>query len=118
MKLYHYSNEKLTILIPIIGDARNEAEDPEVIGKPVVWLATTEMVKRQDRGVPDTYRYTVDIPEDDSNLHISKIMVSNTEIFEKFFDTRVGSWYYFTSDIDVLETEEWNGTEYVKVITS
>ncbi|GAB6180481.1 hypothetical protein JCM14036_18000 [Desulfotomaculum defluvii] len=111
MKLYHFTNLPVNKLIPKIEDVSYLPKDLRVLNKPVIWLS--DLPKIQNEQIK--YRYTVEVPDNDPNLSFDKGQQIAAQIFQMISANEIPVWYYLTREISVLETWEWNGTEYVKV---
>ena len=63
MKLFHYSGQKLAVLVPQIGDTRHKGEDEQAIDQPVVWLTDgdSDVTYDKDGNVSSIYRHVVEI---------------------------------------------------------
>lgn len=115
MKLYHSTNVKLKKLVPMRGENRNEGEDSGAVNKAVIYLTSDgEETRRDENGVPDKYRYTVEVDENDPDLFEDKkftdLIKMGNQNLEKLISTK---WYYLLHEVDVIKTEIWDGQKYV-----
>ena len=113
MKLYHFSNLGANRLIPQ-KEAFNPLGEDSGITVPVIWFSDLPEIKTQKDQVFQ-YRYTVEVSDNDPSLGFDKGQQVAAQIFQLISDNEVPTWYYLTREIDIIETWEWNGTEYVKV---
>ncbi|PIC87995.1 hypothetical protein CSV72_02270 [Sporosarcina sp. P20a] len=117
MKLYHSSYLKLSILNPTVGSDRHDGEDPRAVGQPVVYLTAAEDEKMRGKGEDHvaTYKYIVEIPEDDPDLFIDeKDFLFIQECNQAFEENDLTRWYFLKRSIAVKQTLEWNGEVYVE----
>lgn len=114
MRLYHFTNVMTDKLIPKMEEYHPLGKNSDIIEKPVIWLSNLPTVKVQREQVAQ-YRYTIEVPENDPNLGYDKGQQVAAQIFQLISEHEVPIWYYLTRDIDVSETYEWNGTEYVRI---
>ena len=114
MKLYHFTNLQLNQLIPEIGEVSYLPEELKSLNIPVIWLSNLPNIPRDQK---TRYRYSVDVPDNDPDLHFDKAQQIAAQVFQLISDNEVPVWYYLTREIGIVETWEWNGTEYVRVAT-
>lgn len=113
MRLYHFTDLWLTKLVPKIGEISYLPEELKSFNLPVIWLSNLPNIPSCQK---TRYRYSVDVPDNDPGLHFDKAQQIAAQVFQLISDNEVPVWYYLTREIDVLETWEWHGTEYVKVL--
>jgi hypothetical protein len=113
MNFYHYSDIKLDILKPQIGVNRHEGEDVNAIGRKVIFLTQDEIM--QVEGVPQEYRYTVIIQENDPNLHVDQKHQDLVNSMYETFNIKGNAWHYYTEVLPIHRIEKWDGGKYVTV---
>ena len=117
MKFYHSTDVKTDTLVPRIGDRRHGNEDEGAVDKPVVWLSAQWEARMKGEGKFFKYRYVVEVPEDDPDLHEDKKHSETTSKMAQFFGPIDSKWYYCTRPVDVIEAEEWDDSlnQYVPI---
>lgn len=99
------------------GNDRHNGEDDRAVNQLVVYLTTAEDEIFRGKGVESvaTYKYVVEIPEDDPDLFLDeKDFVFRQEYNEALGETDTTKWYFFKRSTKVQETLEWDGRKYVK----
>jgi len=120
MILYHTTNKKLTKLIPQFGPTRHEAEDFGSIGKKVIFLSTTKMLRSTGEGL-QRYCYSVSINDSDPLLKKDEDFSNGSNACQKYFcdSTKIGTeWYYYEcEELDIIETYEFDelANDFVKI---
>ena len=112
MKLFHFTNAKINKLIPKTEEYSYLPKELSIVNHPVIWLSNLPQIP-SDQIMK--YRYTVDVSDNDPDLHFDKGQQIAAQIFQLISDNEVPTWYYLTREVNVSEIYEWNGTEYVKV---
>ncbi|WP_342472180.1 hypothetical protein MHH70_18310 [Metasolibacillus sp. FSL H7-0170] len=111
MILYHYSNQDVEVLKPILGPTRHGGEDLKAVNKPVIWL-TTSSEDIQDN--QPKFRYTLDIDEKDERLFEDRPFNSTMKDMVNFgISSVVIKWFFYTSELKPQKKEVWNGENYV-----
>jgi hypothetical protein len=110
MILYHYSRKRFWILNPIIGSTRHHGEDATAVGKPVVWLTTSDNDQTIEGGtVVSVYRHRVEISEADPNLTRDEKKEKLDSDFERMFlGSRGSSWFFHFKRRLVVEIAKWD----------
>lgn len=116
MKLFHSSNLKLSVLMPMFGEGRHKGEDPRAVNEPVVYLTNSEEDIFSEKLIPAQYKYIVEISEDDPDLFLDENDFSfRQECYEDDGELDTTRWYFLKRSINVHETLEWDGEKYVKI---
>jgi hypothetical protein len=117
MKLYHSTNAKLEKLIPSIGGSRNIGEDSGAIDKAVVYLTNDgEQIRSDENGMPDKYRYTVEVNENYLDLYEDKSFTYLIEMGNRSLGKTISiKWSYLLHEVDIIRTEIWDGEKYIQV---
>ena len=112
MRLYHSTDVATSILEPQLGDRRHNNEAEDAVGKPVVWLSSDPEIRTNGKGKRFRYRYTVDVPLDDPNLHEdTRHSDSYKKAAQLFGLSGESKWFYYTEPVAVAEAEEWDESE-------
>jgi len=116
MNLYHSSYTFTRRLEPQLGARRHIGEAPSAVGLPVVWLANVPMLMEDSEGNVATYRFLVEVPNDDPDLHLDEGLAGFMESADEDLESPITlRWYYLTRGVDVVEAYEWDDqqNEYV-----
>lgn len=115
MKLYHSSNKRLSVLVPIVGGNRHKGEDPRAVNEPVVYLTNSQDETFAEEGIIHRYKYIVEIPMEDPDLFLDeKDFAFRQECNEAFGENDATRWYFRKKSIIVQATLEWDGKKYIK----
>ena len=110
MKLFHYSGQKLAVLVPQIGDTRHKGEDEQAIDQPVVWLTDgdSDVTYDKDGNVSSIYQHEVEIDLNDPQLFLDQ----KKEILDmgmlKATGNRGSKWYFYKDKLKVIKVQKWN----------
>ena len=111
MRLFHSSDERTTLLQPMMGANRHEGEATDAVGKPVVWLSSQPMLHVKD-GRPYRYRYEVETAEDDPDLcedeAVGDVGDAMLNLFGGGTTAPANRYFYLHRPISVVSAEEWS----------
>lgn len=111
MILYHFSNEKYSILIPKFGAKRRLGEG-KTKGKKVTFLTTNPSMFYEDDNGGNffKYRYIIKLDKDDPYLHADDKFNNMLEKYNKTFGSKRGTskWFFYDKPLDYIAISEWN----------
>lgn len=117
MRFYHYSNEPLSRLEPVVGASRHDGEDAAAVGQPVVWLADSTMMQSRNDEI-SAYQHEVEVNPSDPLLQEDNKFADLTRQFNEVFgkpDRPALSlrWFFYKGALPVAARSVWNGSSYV-----
>ncbi|WP_339314640.1 hypothetical protein [Paenibacillus sp. FSL R10-2734] len=100
----------------MIGKYRHSEEDPRAVKQAVVYLTTEQDEIFRNGDVVETYKYLVEIDENDPDLYLDeKDYQFRQECNKDFEESDNTKWYFYLKPINVSDTLEWNGHCYTRI---